>query len=102
MRPSSTATTDAFGAVVNSSKSSDFGDAVGPDVLAAAAAVGDGAAVEPGVLALEALLGIALAPAVALEVEEAAPTGVLHTSRLPVTGRRASISPVKVEITVLG
>ena len=71
-------------------------------MLAAATAAGDGAAVEPGVLALEALLGIALAPAVALEVEEAAPTGVLHTSRLPVTGRRASISPVKVEITVLG
>lgn len=80
-------------------------EAPAPDVLAAATAVGEGAVEEPGVLARElaALLGTAVAPAASLEVEEDdAPTGLLQTSRLPVTGRRPSMSPVNVAITVFG
>ncbi len=85
-------------------------------MLAAAAVVGEGAAAEPGVAALPAvgaesfvaaLLVTGVAPAVALEPEASAEgLGAVESAPqatcLPDTGRRPSIRPVSVAITVFG
>jgi len=102
IRPSCTATTEAFGELSSSISCRDCCLAPAPEVAAAAAAAGDSGAVEPGVPAPEVLAdlpGRAVALAVALEAE--AGSGFQATF-LPVSGSRPSIRPVSVAITPLG
>ncbi len=124
MRPSCTATTDAFGELIRSTSCSGCAATAraARALAAAAAAVGDGAGAEPGTLvAAAAGLGAApagvveaapagagaaavpvsaVAPAVALD-GDAAGSGSQATC-LPVTGRRPSTRPVSVAITAFG
>src|SRR5260370_32453518 len=109
-RPSCTATTDAFGALIRSTSCSGAGAALALAAEAEGAAAGDepgvaGCAAEAPLDAGEPVLAAVGDPpsdeafAVALEGEAAAGA---QATRLPVTGTRPSVRPVRVAITLLG
>src|SRR4051794_19893038 len=99
-RPSWTATTDAFGALVRSTIWS-FGAGC-PWAAAAAAAAGETAEPAPGADFAAGVLG-AVAWAVALDAEGASSVrAALHSSEEPSTGGRPSTRPVSVAITAFG
>src|ERR1019366_1746333 len=125
MRPSCTATTEAFGALISSTNCGAALAASDPLTASDAAAVGEGAGTEPGTdaaAAFEPLVpaepaGTALAALAALEPIFALPVTAFafavaleadvgssepHATCLPVTGKRASTRPVSVAITDLG
>src|SRR5665213_268279 len=120
IRPSCTATTAALGALTRSTNRGAALAFVAPLVAAAPAAVGAGGGTEPGVdpptgaLLVGALLvGALLVPvfaapvtavafAVALDGDAGVGSSEPHATCLPVTGNRASTSPVSVAITDLG
>ena len=100
-RPSWTATTEAFGALVRSTTWS-FGAGC---PWAAAAAAADGETAEPDPGADFAAGALAAALAVALDAEGVAPASVraaLHSRDVPSTGGRPSTRPVSVAITAFG
>ncbi len=116
MRPSATATTAAFGALIKSTNCVAALAALVPAAAAAAAAVGDGGGTDPGVAApaldpataaapaapwpvLPAFAAPATAFALAVALEEESEP---HASCLPFTGKRASTRPVSVAITDFG
>src|SRR5277367_4869879 len=110
MRPSCTATTEAFGVLISSTNCGAASAFSAPLAAPEAAAVGDGAATEPGVeslggAALDAVFAspaTAFAFAVALDGDAGAGSSAPQETCLPVTGRRASTRPVRVAITDLG
>src|SRR5271168_1006186 len=127
-RPSCTATTEAFGALISSTNCGAASAFSAPLAAPDPAAVGDGAGTEPGTdpaavvveslcavepaagapVSLDPVSGLpattALAFAVALDGDAEAGAGSSAPQEicLPVTGRRASTRPVSVAITDLG
>src|SRR5271156_2066424 len=111
-RPSCTATTEAFGALISSTNCGAASAFSAPLAAPAAAAVGEGAGTEPGtdpVAAVEplsftdpaaaalaslepvfAFVATAFAFAVALDADAGAGSSAPHDTCLPVTGKRAS------------